>query len=250
MPSLPPSWYCYCCQSFTGHNINYHQVNSDHKDILFFKLGDIDRCHILIIYSKFKGPKLNYEGLLFEYNVILQMINDLIWCMPPTHIIFKQSSRYLLYMEVTDVIAPGQLLIPQSKMLSIGAGLLNACFILRWATPRGLKALSNSTRGSLCPHLPSPAAAPFKCQHLFSIKRVIVSARVGKKEREIALQPVTFEHMKRNFLPAPLFDWEQWQVKIGTRHQLHMINVRLWSLLWNDCEIMPQWWRGIFSTVL
>lgn len=112
--------------------------------------------------------------------------------------------------------------------------------------PEDSALLSNSTRGTLqstqgpCLSLPpflSPAAAPSKCQHLFSIKRVIVSV---KKKKKIAQQPVAFEHMKRNFHPSSLFDWEQWQVKMGARRPLHMTNLKLWSPLWNDCEFMPQ----------
>lgn len=81
----------------------------------------------------------------------------------------------------------------------------NACFILRWAPTGDSTALSNSTRGSLTLR-PSPAAAPFKCQHLFSIKRVIVSERQERKRKSnCSATGHLWAHEKK--LPTCLFVW-------------------------------------------
>lgn len=78
--------------------------------------------------------------------------------------------------------------------------------------PEDSALLSNSTRGTLqstqgpCLSLPpflSPAAAPSKCQHLFSIKRVIVS--VKKKKKNCSATGRLWTHEKK--LPPLLFVW-------------------------------------------
>lgn len=98
-----------------------------------------------------------------------------------------------------------------AQTLSLEVDLLKCMLYSQVGSPGDSALLSNSTRGTLQstqgPCLPlllvfSPTAAPSKCQHLFSIKRVIVS------EKKIAKQTVAFERMKRNFHPTFLFHWE------------------------------------------
>lgn len=99
-----------------------------------------------------------------------------------------------------------------AQLLSLGVDLLKCMLYSQVGSLGDSALLSNSTRGTLqstqgpCLSLPlSPAAAPSKCQHLFSMKRVIVSVKKKKKKKKSKL-PVAFEHMKRNFHPTSLFD--------------------------------------------